>query len=246
MINEIAVAAKFLATLAPAGHQEAFRIALCSALAERLSGHWYPETPNRGSGYRAVTVYSNTPDSLLRSAASAAGISLAELAKSLPAELSLWVDPHHVAYRQGEHGYLLHLWDPQALYSGNAANRQQAQSPTDSSTRSPPKFNGSPITIKPPSPKTAHKYNGSSNAIANISSIAAVSPLNDAGLANATGSNHSMLHYHHQRIATKANTNNSLSSQTVQQSFSASTTSTIKLASQHPNSSAASAITLAA
>ncbi|KAL2913682.1 transducer of ERBB2 [Polyrhizophydium stewartii] len=112
MIQEIAVAAKFLAAHANADHQEAFRVALCSALAERLAGHWYTDMPERGSAYRAVSVFAGSPDPLLRRAAAAAAMPPAALAAALPADLTLWVDPFFVAYRQGEHGFVLPLWDP--------------------------------------------------------------------------------------------------------------------------------------
>ncbi len=66
------------------------------------AGHWYPEKPDKGSGFRCIRVNSVTPDSFVQKIAEDSGIT--RIRDVLPAELTLWIDPGEVSYRIGEEG----------------------------------------------------------------------------------------------------------------------------------------------
>ena len=65
-------------------------------------GHWYPDKPEKGSGYRCIRVNGSTPDVLVQRVAEDCGIPA--IRGDLPAELTVWIDPGEVSYRIGEEG----------------------------------------------------------------------------------------------------------------------------------------------
>eukprot|EP00794_Sanderia_malayensis_P012662 gene12662-13962_t len=81
---------------------ENFSNRLSEELRSKFKGHWYPETPDKGSGYRCIRVNSVKSDSLVQKIAEDTGV--ARIRDSLPAELTLWIDPGEVSYRIGEEG----------------------------------------------------------------------------------------------------------------------------------------------
>lgn len=81
---------------------ENFSNRLSEELRIKFKGHWYPETPDKGSGYRCIRVNSITPDWLVQRVAIDCGIST--IRENLPAELTVWIDPGEVSYRIGEEG----------------------------------------------------------------------------------------------------------------------------------------------
>ncbi|CAM4680324.1 unnamed protein product [Leuciscus chuanchicus] len=74
--------------------------------------HWFPHAPCRGSGYRCLRI-NRRMDPLIGKAASAVGLAQEQLSKSLPIELTLWVDPSEVSYRIGEDGSTCVLYQKQ-------------------------------------------------------------------------------------------------------------------------------------
>jgi protein Tob/BTG len=85
---------------------------LAKGLRTKFSGHWYPETPVKGSAYRCtrLTTADGHLDPVMERAACASGLLLDELACALPRELTIWVDPGEVAQRVGERGYMTTLY----------------------------------------------------------------------------------------------------------------------------------------
>lgn len=107
MHNEITAAVLFLVQLIEKSEKfspdqlECFKRRLVELLTERFKNHWFPDQPFKGQGYRCIRVNGvNRKDATLESAANAAGVKYEDL--SLPAELTLWVDPNEVACRFGE------------------------------------------------------------------------------------------------------------------------------------------------
>lgn len=107
MHNEITAAVQFLVQLIEKNEKfspdqlECFKQRLFELLTERFKNHWFPEKPFKGQGYRCIRVNNHyRKDATLESAANAAGVKYEDL--SLPAELTLWVDPKEVCCRFGE------------------------------------------------------------------------------------------------------------------------------------------------
>lgn len=107
--DEVEIAVRLLVSLIkkqPRIHQaivwENFSNRLSEELRLKFEGHWYPDKPEKGNGYRCIRVNSITPDSLIQRAAEDCGIKT--ISSFLPAELTLWIDPGEVSYRIGEDG----------------------------------------------------------------------------------------------------------------------------------------------
>ncbi|KAM9299483.1 maternal B9.10 protein-like [Gastrophryne carolinensis] len=75
---------------------------LACLLAERYSGHWYPERPTQGQAYRCIRInpWQYVDESLLK-ACTLCGLEYSKL--PLPDEMTLWIDPYEVCGRFGEH-----------------------------------------------------------------------------------------------------------------------------------------------
>ena len=71
------------------------------ALKLKFEGHWYPNAPMKGSGYRCIKT-GEPIDPVIERAARAAGMELSDIKENLPEELAVWVDPGEVSYRIGE------------------------------------------------------------------------------------------------------------------------------------------------
>lgn len=81
---------------------ENFSNRLSEELRTKFTGHWYPDKPEKGSGYRCIRVNGSTPDVLVQRVAEDCGIPA--IRGDLPAELTVWIDPGEVSYRIGEEG----------------------------------------------------------------------------------------------------------------------------------------------
>ncbi|XP_046399844.1 maternal B9.15 protein-like [Ischnura elegans] len=108
MKEEISAAVVFLVRLI--GRNENFNTEqleglerrLSELLLERFQGHWFPDRPARGQGYRCIRLNgSDRSDPVLQKAAVDCGLKYEDL--RLPPELTVWVDPEEVACRFGEH-----------------------------------------------------------------------------------------------------------------------------------------------
>uniref|UniRef100_A0A3B5MJU4 Anti-proliferative protein domain-containing protein n=1 Tax=Xiphophorus couchianus TaxID=32473 RepID=A0A3B5MJU4_9TELE len=82
-------------------------------LVSRFEGHWYPETPLRGSAFRCIHLGAPR-DPVVELAAKRSGLDTEEVRANVPAELSVWIDPYEVSYQIGEKGAVkvLYLEDP--------------------------------------------------------------------------------------------------------------------------------------
>lgn len=87
-----------------------FKGSLQTLLVLRYRSHWYPDAPNKGSGYRCIRINSKM-DPIVAQAGRIVGCSTKVLSKMLPAELTMWVDPEEVSYRIGENGSICVLFD---------------------------------------------------------------------------------------------------------------------------------------
>lgn len=107
--DEVDIAVRLFVSLIkkqPQVHQaivwENFSNRLSEELRLKFEGHWYPDKPEKGSGYRCIRVNGSTPDTLVLRVAEYCGIT--SIRSDLPAELTLWIDPGEVSYRIGEDG----------------------------------------------------------------------------------------------------------------------------------------------
>uniref|UniRef100_A0A8C4R228 Transducer of ERBB2, 1a n=1 Tax=Eptatretus burgeri TaxID=7764 RepID=A0A8C4R228_EPTBU len=95
-------------------------------LRAKYEGHWYPERPYRGSGYRCVHV-GETVDPIIEQAARESGLDVADVRAHLPAELSVWVDPAEVSYQIGEKGPVKVLYAEAAESVGSSEGTVTAE-----------------------------------------------------------------------------------------------------------------------
>ena len=96
---------------------ERFLMALSSLLEARYLGHWHPNHPYLGNGYRAITAFNGQFDKSLVDAADQVGISAGLLQAALPSNFVIWVDPMDVSYRCGDYGYPVTIWSQRAVIS---------------------------------------------------------------------------------------------------------------------------------
>ncbi|KAJ8412215.1 hypothetical protein AAFF_G00144820 [Aldrovandia affinis] len=87
-----------------------FADGLQQTLSEHYQHHWFPDRPQKGSGYRCIRI-NHEMDPIISKAAGRTGLSSQELFGLLPKELTLWVDPYEVCYRIGEDGSICVLYE---------------------------------------------------------------------------------------------------------------------------------------
>ncbi|KAM3859812.1 protein Tob1-like [Diretmus argenteus] len=72
-------------------------------LKRKYQGHWYPEKPYKGSGFRCIHVGEKV-DPVVEQAAKESGLDIEDVRNNLPQDLSVWIDPFEVSYQIGEKG----------------------------------------------------------------------------------------------------------------------------------------------
>ncbi|KAM8843958.1 protein Tob1-like [Spinachia spinachia] len=72
-------------------------------LKQKYEGHWYPEKPYKGSGFRCIHVGEKV-DPVVEKAAKESGLAIEDVRNNLPQDLSVWIDPYEVSYQIGEKG----------------------------------------------------------------------------------------------------------------------------------------------
>ncbi|KAJ7984253.1 hypothetical protein DPEC_G00362740 [Dallia pectoralis] len=72
-------------------------------LKKKYEGHWYPDKPYKGSGYRCIHVGEKV-DPVVEQAAKESGLDIGDVRNNLPQDLSVWIDPFEVSYQIGEKG----------------------------------------------------------------------------------------------------------------------------------------------
>jgi len=88
-----------------------FRAKLQELLLDRYQGHWYPDEPHRGCGFRSLMSTLNFVDPLLEKVAEAAGVkdilSAFSRAFGSDGELIIWVNPGEVKVLRGKSQHLI-------------------------------------------------------------------------------------------------------------------------------------------
>jgi len=123
--------------------EEKFISSLNKILSEKFTGHWYAETPFRGSAYRCLIFTPVEMDGSVRLALESAGVDDA-LVKQSPLssqDLRVWVDPGDVSFKVGKTTYT------QQIY-GTRENHIRAESPI--STQSPSHKRTTSLSPPPP------------------------------------------------------------------------------------------------
>ncbi|XP_072521770.1 protein BTG2 [Salminus brasiliensis] len=116
MLAEVSAAASFVSRLLRSRgflsekQLQVFRDYLQQSLSEHYQHHWFPDRPQKGSGYRCIRI-NHEMDPLIGKAASRIGLTSSQLFSLLPRELTLWVDPYEVSYRIGEDGSICVLYE---------------------------------------------------------------------------------------------------------------------------------------
>ncbi|GCB81801.1 protein Tob1a [Scyliorhinus torazame] len=72
-------------------------------LKKKYEGHWYPDKPYKGSGYRCIHI-GEASDPVIEQAAKESGLDMKDVRDNLPQDLSVWIDPFEVSYQIGEKG----------------------------------------------------------------------------------------------------------------------------------------------
>lgn len=105
MLLEIQIAVSFLTSYLynklPRRRVDLFSVELARQLKEKFDGHWYPQRPSKGSGYRCLLIGDDL-DPVLVNSANESGLSSQEIRSSLPEKLTMWIDPDEVSYRIGK------------------------------------------------------------------------------------------------------------------------------------------------
>ncbi|KTG02876.1 hypothetical protein cypCar_00042026, partial [Cyprinus carpio] len=125
MIPEVSAAAGFVCRLLRSrgrlsdAQLHVFGDCLAQALSEHYQHHWFPDRPQKGSGYRCIRI-NHEMDPLIGRAAGRIGLTSGQLFSLLPRELTLWVDPYEVSYRIGEDGSICVLYEAEPPISSHA------------------------------------------------------------------------------------------------------------------------------
>ncbi|KAK6470445.1 protein BTG2 [Huso huso] len=135
MVPETTAAAGFIASLLRTRgfltelQLQKFSKSLQEALADHYKQHWFPDRPQKGSGYRCIRI-NHEMDPLIGKSASRIGLSSQQLFHLLPKELTLWIDPFEVSYRIGEDGSTCVLYETEApAASASSSSNASAYNP---------------------------------------------------------------------------------------------------------------------
>jgi len=128
MIHEVTSAVIFLSNILKthsicSDKADLFKRYLQNLLLSNYRDHWFPDKPNKGSGYRCLRM-NHKMDPLIQEAGGQCGFSDEEIFTIFPRELTVWIDPHEVSYRIGENGSI------GVLYTGKTT--EQSTSPSSS------------------------------------------------------------------------------------------------------------------
>ncbi|XP_077110874.1 protein Tob1 [Ranitomeya variabilis] len=78
-------------------------------LKKKYEGHWYPDKPYKGSGYRCIHVGEKV-EPVIEQAANESGLDVEDIRRNLPQDLNVWIDPSEVSYQIGEKGQVKVLY----------------------------------------------------------------------------------------------------------------------------------------
>ena len=94
----------------PRRRVDMFAEELEQGLKRKFDGHWYPDKPFRGSGFRCLRVSGEKMDPVVAAAVRLSGLDMTEVVAIVPTDLTLWIDPGEVSSRIGERGYVTVLY----------------------------------------------------------------------------------------------------------------------------------------
>ncbi|KAM8947068.1 protein Tob1 [Pelodytes ibericus] len=78
-------------------------------LKRKYEGHWYPDRPYKGSGFRCIHVGEKV-EPVIEQAANESGLDIEDIRRNLPQDLNVWIDPSEVSYQIGEKGQVKVLY----------------------------------------------------------------------------------------------------------------------------------------
>ncbi|XP_063309453.1 protein Tob1 [Pelobates fuscus] len=78
-------------------------------LKKKYEGHWYPDRPYKGSGFRCIHVGEKV-ELVIEQAANESGLDIEDVRRNLPQDLNVWIDPSEVSYQIGEKGQVKVLY----------------------------------------------------------------------------------------------------------------------------------------
>lgn len=115
-----------------------FKSSLSEVLRRRYRDHWFPDRPNRGSGYRCLRI-NGKMDPVIALAGRNVGLLPTVLHTLFPSELTMWIDPAEVSYRIGENGSICVLYertdpDPEEMTSRPSSSSSSVSSSCSSSS----------------------------------------------------------------------------------------------------------------
>jgi protein Tob/BTG len=112
---------------------EMFKSSLTEVLRRRYRDHWFPDRPNRGSGYRCLRI-NGKMDPVIAQAGANVGLLPTVLHHLFPTELTMWIDPAEVSYRIGENGSICVLYERTEPDPEEIAPRPSSSSSSTSSS----------------------------------------------------------------------------------------------------------------
>lgn len=129
-------------------------------LKKKFEGHWYPDKPFKGSGFRCIRVSGEKIDHVILEAAKNVGLGIEELKEYLPDELTLWIDPSEVSYRIGEKGLIKILYSDKSVDECNETEDREVQNTNRGFNPEAQIFNPDAQSFKP--------IDGLSNSLGNL------------------------------------------------------------------------------
>lgn len=118
-------------------------------LKKKFEGHWYPDKPFKGSGFRCVRVSGEKIDNVVIQAAINVGLGIEELKEYLPEDLTLWIDPNEVSYRIGEKGQIKILYSDKSADESNETEDREVQNTNRGFNPEAQSFNPDAQSFKP-------------------------------------------------------------------------------------------------
>ncbi|XP_077407287.1 protein Tob1b [Vanacampus margaritifer] len=94
-----------------------------SLLRKKYEGHWYPDKPYKGSGFRCIHVGEKV-DPVVEQAAKESGLAIEDVRNNLPQDLSVWIDPFEVSYQIGEKGAVKVLYVDDNSENGSELDKE--------------------------------------------------------------------------------------------------------------------------
>ncbi|XP_041939284.1 protein Tob1b [Alosa sapidissima] len=92
-------------------------------LKKKYEGHWYPDKPYKGSGFRCIHIGEKV-DPVVEQAAKESGLDIDDVRNNLPQDLSVWIDPFEVSYQIGEKGPVKVLYVDDNTENGSELDKE--------------------------------------------------------------------------------------------------------------------------